>query len=227
MRILSIDTSTSAGSIALSSKGRLLGEINIDSEQTHSVRLLKGVETLLDGCGFSLKDIDAFAVVCGPGSFTGIRIGLATVKGLADSLSKPTFPITAFEAWVEKFPHRQGILIPVMDARRGEVYGSVVERNGEAVRVVCPGVVEKASTFFSSISRDEACFIGAGAELYGELINSQRRPGWSVLAADPFLGHAMTRIAWRRAQDEPGVPASRLQAYYLRRSDAELNWKER
>jgi len=208
-------------------EGRILGEINIDSEETHSVRLLRGVETLLDGCGLTLKNVDLFAVVCGPGSFTGIRIGLATVKGLAESLSKPVVPITAFEAWVEKFSSREGNLVPVIDARRGEVYGSVVHRSSQETRVVSQGSVEKAGLFFSSLSCDEACFIGGGSEIYADLIHSQKKPGWLVLAGDPFLGQAVSRIAWRRAQEDAVVSAASLQAYYLRRSDAELNWKEK
>src|SRR2546426_7559948 len=104
LKILSLDTSSSAGSILLAEDERVLGEINLDSPETHSVRLLSGVDYLLKSLGFRLADVDAFAVISGPGSFTGIRIGLTTIKGLADSTSKPTIPITAFEAWVEKFP---------------------------------------------------------------------------------------------------------------------------
>src|SRR5437867_3688749 len=125
MKILSIDTSTQAGSIVLSDGENLVGEINVNSSETHSVRLLVGVDSLLKSSGVRLDEIDAFAAICGPGSFTGIRIGLTTVKGLAETLSRPVIPITAFEAWVEKFSDRQGIFIPMIDARRGEVYMAV------------------------------------------------------------------------------------------------------
>jgi tRNA threonylcarbamoyladenosine biosynthesis protein TsaB len=227
MNILSIDTSTSAGSIVLARNDRLVAEVNIDSQQTHSSRLLRGIEVLLDGCGLTLNEIEAFAVLCGPGSFTGIRIGLATVKGLADSLSRPTIPVTGFEAWVEKYRDRPGILIPMIDARRGEVYGSVVQRTGEETRVLCQGVVEKADRFLSSIVHEEAFFIGGGAEVYKDLIASKQRTRWVVMSDDPFLGRAINAIAWRRAQQGTFVSAAALEAYYLRRSDAELKWKEK
>ena len=125
MKMLSLDTSSNAGSIVLSEDETILGEININSTQTHTVRLLMGVDTLLKSTGCRLDDLDALATICGPGSFTGIRIGLTTVKGLADTLSKPIVSMTAFEAWVEKFPNNEGVVVPLVDARRGEVYAAI------------------------------------------------------------------------------------------------------
>jgi tRNA threonylcarbamoyladenosine biosynthesis protein TsaB len=224
MRILSIDTSTAACSIVLSVDGKLKGEINVESEETHSVRLLPGIDTLLRSCSSTIKEVDAFAVVSGPGSFTGVRIGLTTIKGLAESLAKPTIPVTAFEAWVEKVPEQQGIVVPVIDARRGEVYGAVFSRNGEATQLVLPGQVEKVPEFLASITHPQACFVGGGAAIYKDLIVA--RPGWRVLAGDLFLGRAVSRIASRRAKASTFLTAAELQAYYLRRPDAELKWKQ-
>ena len=223
MQILSVDTSTAACSIVLSEDGKLKGEINTESEETHSVRLLPGIETLLRSCGCTIKNVDAFAVVCGPGSFTGVRIGLTTVKGLAESLAKPTIPVIAFEAWVEKFPQHQGILVPVIDARRGEVYGAVYSRIGEATELLSPGRVEKLPELLTSISRAQACFVGRGAALYEDVIAA--RPGWRVLNGDPFLGRAISRIAFRRVEANNLRSPGELQAYYLRKPDAELKWK--
>jgi tRNA threonylcarbamoyladenosine biosynthesis protein TsaB len=226
MKILSIDTSTSAGSITLSDDDRLIGEINIDCEQTHSVRMLLGIETLLKSAGFSLSLLDAFAAICGPGSFTGLRIGLTTIKGLANCFSKPIIPITGFEAWVEKFAERQGVIVPVIDARRGEVYASVYRRSAGQLERLSAGVVERAGPYFADLSYPEACFVGWGASQYQTLILSHNRPGWCVQLDDPFLGRPMCRLAWRKAKSGELVSATELQAYYLRKSDAELNWKE-
>ena len=220
MRILSVDTSTAACSIVLSVDGRLEGEVNVESEETHSVRLLPGIETLLRSCGCGIKDVDVFAVVCGPGSFTGVRIGLTTIKGLAESLAKPTIPVTAFEAWVEKFPEQEGILVPVIDARRGEIYGAVYSRSGAATEVLSPGRVERVPELLASISHSQVCFVGGGAALYEPVIAA--RPGWRVLDSDPYLGRAVSQIAFRRAEAKSFVSAAGLQAYYLRRPDAEL-----
>lgn len=224
MRILSVDTSTAAGSIVLSEDGKLEGEINVESEETHSVRLLPGIETLLRNCGCAIKSIDAFAVVCGPGSFTGVRIGLTTIKGLAESLAKPTIPVTAFEAWVDKFSEQQGILVPVIDARRGEVYDAVFSRNGETTELLSPGRVESVAELLASVAHSQAFFVGGGAAVYENLIAA--RPGWRVLKSDLFLGRAVGRIAFRRAEARNFLSAAKLQAYYLRRPDAELKWKQ-
>jgi tRNA threonylcarbamoyladenosine biosynthesis protein TsaB len=199
----------------------------VNSEQTYSARLLPGIEVLLKSAGLTLGGVDAFAVICGPGSFTGVRIGLTTIKGLADCFSRPVIPITAFEAWVEKFPEQPGIVVPVIDARRGEVYAAAYRRSEGEISVLAPGVVETAGVFFSGFPYPDACFIGSGASQYRELIVGGERPGWSVLPGDGFLGRAMTRIAQRKAKSSSFVSAAQLQAYYLRKSDAELNWKEK
>jgi tRNA threonylcarbamoyladenosine biosynthesis protein TsaB len=228
MVILSVDTSTSAGSIVLSNgEERLVGEVNVNSERTHSARLLPGIEVLLKSAGLALGNLDAFAVICGPGSFTGVRIGLTTIKGLADCFSKPVIPITAFEAWVEKFPEQTGIVVPVIDARRGEVYVAAYRRSEGELSVLAPGMVEKASVFFASFPHPEMCFVGSGASQYRELILSRERPGWSILPADGFLGRPMMRIAHRKAKSSSVVSAAELEAYYLRKSDAEMNWKDK
>ena len=224
MRILSVDTSTAACSVVLSTDEGLEGEINVRSEETHSVRLLPGIETLLRSCGVGITDVDGFAVVCGPGSFTGVRIGLTTIKGLAESLARPVVPVTAFEAWVEKFPNEEGILVPVIDARRGEIYGAVFRRNGGAPEVISPGRVAKAAELLDSIDHQKASFVGGGAAVYKDLITAC--PHWRVLEADPFLGRAVSRIAFQRLEARNSMSAAELQAYYLRRPDAELKWKQ-
>ncbi|MBM3803961.1 MAG: tRNA (adenosine(37)-N6)-threonylcarbamoyltransferase complex dimerization subunit type 1 TsaB [Acidimicrobiia bacterium] len=224
MRILSVDTSTPASSIALSDDGTLKGEFNAESEETHSVRLLPGIDTLLRSCGCAVKDVDVFAVVCGPGSFTGVRIGLTTIKGLAESLGKPVIPVTAFEAWVEAFSGQQGVVVPVIDARRDEIYSAVYRRSSEGLTLLSAGVVEKASVFLASMTYPDACFVGGGASIYKHLIVA--RPGWRVLDSDPFLARSVSRIAHRQAKAREFSPPAEVQAYYLRKPDAELKWRQ-
>src|SRR5207249_652646 len=205
----------SAGGILLAEDERVLGEINLDSTETHSVRLLSGVDYLLKNLGFRPADLDAFAVISGPGSFTGIRIGLSTIKGLADTTSKPTIPITTFEAWVEKFPNLTGIIVPLIDARRGEVYAAVFERVGEVVKELNAGRVDKPDHILPQLIQDEILFIGGGATKYRDLLIDCHHQGWKVVASDPFLGRSMARIAYQRASHGQFTSALDLQAYYL------------
>jgi tRNA threonylcarbamoyladenosine biosynthesis protein TsaB len=227
LKILSVDTSSSAGSILLADDEKILAEINIDSLQTHSVRLLNGIDYLLKSLELRLNDVDAFAVISGPGSFTGLRIGLTTVKGLADTTSKSTIPIITFEAWVEKFPEQPGVIVPLIDARRGEVYATAFERTGGVCRQLTAEMVESPVRILSCLHQDKILFIGDGSIKYRELLLSFHRPQWSIATSDCFLGRAMARIAYRHALEGKYTSAQDLQAHYLRRSDAEIFWKEK
>jgi len=227
LRFLSIDTSTSAGSILLSQDERILAEVNVDSTQTHSARLLPGIDYLLKSTGLELKDLDVFAVINGPGSFTGLRIGLSVVKALAESIGKPIIPVTAFEAWAEKLHKHQGIIVPFLDARRGEVYACVFERSAHSLTETMPGTVNKPDQILSRIAAEEALFAGDGAIQYSPLIQTSLHPCWRVAQSDSFLGRPLARLAYHRARKKQVQSAADLQAFYIRKSDAELNWQER
>lgn len=226
MRFLSIDTSTSAGSILLSQDERILGELNVDSTQTHSARLLPGIDYLLKNSGLELKDLNGFAVINGPGSFTGLRIGLSVVKALAESTGKPVIPVTAFDAWAEKLHEHQGIIVPFLDARRGEVYACVFDRSGQSLTEMMPGTVNRPDLILARIAAEEALFVGDGAFQYSPLIQTPLHPRWRVARSDSFLGRPLARLACQRAQAQQYKSAVDLQAFYIRKSDAELNWKE-
>ncbi len=227
MKLLCLDTSGSAGSIVLSENAGILGEVNLDSACTHTARLLSGIQYLLNHTDVALNDIRAFGVVCGPGSFTGIRIGLTTVKGLAETLSRPTVAVTAFEAWVARFPDWQGTLVPMIDARRGEVYASVFERNGSRLIQRGPEFVGGVEKLLATLDGEAVLFLGGGARKYGEIIQSQGCSQWRIAKTDPFLGRSLVAIVSSRANRGDWAPASELRAYYLRKSDAEIKWKAR
>jgi tRNA threonylcarbamoyladenosine biosynthesis protein TsaB len=227
MKILSIDTSTSAESIVLAEDENILGEINIDSAETHSVRLLSGIDYLFKSLGLGLSFVDAFAVISGPGSFTGVRIGLTTIKGLAETTAKPIVPLTAFEAWAEKFPLEQGIIVPLIDARRGEVYARVFQRTDGRLSKLSEGMVVIPSQLFSHLDYERILFVGGGGSRYRQVVSECGRPLWRILGSDAFLGRSMARLAYQRALKHDFTSALDLKAYYLRKSDAELYWKER
>jgi len=225
LKILSVDTSSRSGSIVVSEDGRVSGEINTDSAETHSVRLLEGIDYLLRSLQLSLKDVDAFAVISGPGSFTGVRIGLTTIKGLAETTGKPITSITAFEAWVEKFPFEHGILMPLINAHRGEVYSMVLERTDKQLCALSEGMVENPAQLLRRLNHEGILFIGDGAMKYHDLISEQHRPLWKVASSDSFLGRPMAALAHCKALQGDYTSSLDLKAYYLRKSDAELYWK--
>ncbi|HEV8438491.1 MAG TPA: tRNA (adenosine(37)-N6)-threonylcarbamoyltransferase complex dimerization subunit type 1 TsaB [Methylomirabilota bacterium] len=125
MRILAVETSTLAGSVALLEGSRIVGLSSLDIALTHSERLMAMVDRLLQDCGWEARHLEGLAVSVGPGSFTGLRVGLATVKGLALALGIPVAPVVTLDALAWNLPFAEGLVCPLLDARKGEVYLSL------------------------------------------------------------------------------------------------------
>ena len=125
MRILAFETSAKAGSVALTENGKLLGESYQNTGLTHSQTLLSMAEELLRSCGFTPKDVDAVAVAAGPGSFTGVRIGVAAAKGFAWGGELPCYGVSTLEAMALGLGVWDGFVCCVMDARRSQVYNAL------------------------------------------------------------------------------------------------------
>lgn len=133
MKILSLDSSTGFASVALTEDGELLHLVQDRSGHTHSETLLPMIVSALEKHGMTPKDIDLFACVVGPGSYTGVRIGVATVKGLASGSGKPCIPVSSLEALAENGPF-EGLICPVIDARRDQMYTALFERKNRELR---------------------------------------------------------------------------------------------
>ena len=130
MKILAFETSAKAASVALMEKGKLLGEAYQNTGLTHSQTLMVMAEDLLKTCGKTAQQVEAVAVAAGPGSFTGVRIGVAAAKGFAWGAELPCYGISTLEAMAESLGIYQGYVCPVMDARRAQVYNALFHVNG-------------------------------------------------------------------------------------------------
>ena len=136
MKILAFETSAKAASVALLDQGKLLGESYQNTGLTHSQTLMVMAEDLLKACGLTAGDVEAVAVAAGPGSFTGVRIGVAAAKGFAWGGELPCYGVSTLEAMVRNLGVYQGYVVPVMDARRSQVYTAVFHaRKGVLSRV--------------------------------------------------------------------------------------------
>ena len=138
MLILAMDSTTVAASVALLSDGAPLAAFHLNNGNTHSETLLPMAESVLRCTGKTVDDIDLFAVAAGPGSFTGVRIGVATVKGLAFGKGKPCVGVSTLEALAENLVPTGGLLCPVMNARRGQVYNALFRVENGALTRLCP-----------------------------------------------------------------------------------------
>ncbi len=214
-RILAIDTTSEFGSLALLEEKQLLEEVSLHSPDGFAHILFEQIEQLLARHQIALRQIDAFASASGPGSFTGVRIGLTAVKGLAEATGRKVVAVSNLQA-LAWFGTR-GLRATVLDARRGEVFGAVYDM---ALQSVCDEVVMKLPAWLATLPDGDIEFITAGYSIPSGLIRAPLLEAPRALAG--AIGSiAMTRLAAGLAQD----PAS-IDANYVRRSDAELMWKE-
>ncbi|MBP3583767.1 MAG: tRNA (adenosine(37)-N6)-threonylcarbamoyltransferase complex dimerization subunit type 1 TsaB, partial [Clostridia bacterium] len=133
MKILALDTTAKVASVAVLEDGRALAEYSVDNGLTQSELILPMAEDILKKLKLDFSDIELYAVTTGPGSFTGVRIGVSLVKGLAFGRSTPIVEVSTLEALAENISPLDGILVPCMDARRGEVYNALFTSDGECV----------------------------------------------------------------------------------------------
>jgi len=215
MIILGIDTSANACSAALVQDGTLLGERFVLRGHTHSATLLPMIDELLRDCGLTIQDVNRFAVTAGPGSFTGVRIGVATVKGLADAAQKPCAGVSTLAAMAALSPGLDGILCCAMDARRSQVYAALFDESGRLSPDEALPIAELGQRLLR-LDRP-VMFFGDGAELCHSAM--QRRPDWRLAPEDARYQRAYGAIL--AAREEDYRPPALLQAVYLRPSQAE------
>jgi len=221
-RILSIDTTTEFGSLALLDGPEVVDEVLLHSVDGFGRILFPRLEQLLARNGWALSGIDCVASASGPGSFTGVRIGLAAAKGLAEALGKPVVAVSNLQAlaWFGSAPLRATVL----DARRGEIYGAVYSASLE---LVCGETVARFPAWSAALPDGELEFISTDFSPFRAALSGTRFDGAKVLEAPRALAAAIGRIALGRFERGLAANAAEADANYVRRSDAELLWKDR
>jgi tRNA threonylcarbamoyladenosine biosynthesis protein TsaB len=217
MLVLALDTTTSSGSCALARDGRVVYEQVDNAPNAHAERLPGDLMSLLDRANIRLADIDIFAVATGPGSFTGLRIGIATMQGLAFAEGKPLIGVSGFEALVRIAGTHERVATWV-DAWRGEVFAALYE-NG---REVTAPVVSRPEVLLESLRGRPTVFIGDGAYAHADMI--RRVLGESARIAQPAappLAGTMAILAGELSFSGEHAPHA-IRPLYIRRTDAEL-----
>lgn len=158
MKVLGIDTSTKTMSIALLEDSKISGEIFFDSNMDHSEKLIDNIKYLLEQNDISIKDVDLFSVAIGPGSFTGIRIGIATIKGLTDFLKKPAIGVSSLEALSRNFSSSK-IVITAVDAKRERVYGAIYDYSDDKLEIILKEGMYPFLEFIEKIEKYEGAII--------------------------------------------------------------------
>jgi tRNA threonylcarbamoyladenosine biosynthesis protein TsaB len=226
MRILGIDSSVPQGSVALLENDQIISEKLLDkSSRNHSDGLLKMVDEVLSESEYRLRDIDGFSVTCGPGSFTGLRVGVSLVKGFALATEKPALGVGTLEALSASIKPTDRPICAILDARKKEVYCAFFRYEGNRIIRTTPDEAMSPEDLCQTVS-EPTVFTGSGLETYGEFfsgrlgsfyINQSKTIAHSVGASAAFLARP-------HLESNPGFDLDKLTIKYVRKSEAELNY---
>ncbi len=225
MLTLAVDTTSPSGSVAVLSGAKVLAEAGVETDLDHSSRLLASIDFLLATCRLDITQVEGYSLAVGPGSFTGIRVGLSTIKALAFASNKPVAAVSSLTALALKLVQPQvRLLCPVIDAKKGEVYAALFEWHGSGDRMkeLIPQGAYKPDEFLAQLPGHRLMsFIGTGALLLKEkiltYIKDQARFSTRSLFIAPEVGLLGQDILGR----DQGLSAQDLRPLYFRKSQAE------
>jgi tRNA threonylcarbamoyladenosine biosynthesis protein TsaB len=235
---LALDTSSAAGSLAVLRDERVIGTVSTWTDEIYSSRMFRQLDFLLKELSLSLEQFDLFAVAAGPGSFTGLRVGLAAVKGWAEVYRKPISAVSALEAIAAQSHSSASVIVPVLDAHRGQIYFGVYRRTDSATEeqlalageecVMTPeefieALREKVASLDCTIATPMPALIIAAVSRYETAHASTGKIRVDEVSAvlAPYVG----RLGFLRAKRGEVLDSLTLDANYVRRTDAELHWK--
>lgn len=232
MKILAIDTSGPVCGVAILSGGAVVYEAATVNRMTHSVNLLPMIDTALQATGMTIADMDRLAVVSGPGSFTGVRIGVSTLKGLAHGASrggddgKPCVAVDALEAMAAGAGEFSGIICPIQDARAGQVYGAAFSHGEARPERLMPDTPMKLEEYVETIRSfgDRFLFVGDGMPVHRAKL--EKLLGEAAVFAQPQLAYLRpASVAYLASLEAETVDYRTLMPMYLRAPNAALNKK--
>lgn len=222
MLVLGLDTATQAGGAALAEDGKLIGEVMLSSEATHSRRLLKVIEFLLEGAHRTKHDLDGIAVTIGPGYFTGLRIGLATAQGLALGLDVPVAAVSTLRLLAAS-QNRPGVTVwAVIDARRGLVYAAPFRMGEKGLERLAEDAAMSPQRLTAEI-KGPALLVGDGVRVYAEELTGPEREEAPQWAGVPRPG-LLALMGFDRIAKGQGLKPAEVRPRYCRPSDAEIRF---
>lgn len=238
MKILAIDSSGLVAGIAVAEEDRLVAEYTVDYKKTHSQTLLPMLDEVKKMIELDLSTIDAIAVAAGPGSFTGLRIGSATAKGMAGALDKPIIEIPTIDGMAYNLFGFEGVICPIMDARRNQVYTGfyTFERNEEEesgfsfriIREQFAADIREVTEQLNELGKN-VMFLGDGVPVFTQIIKENMRAPFGFAPANCNRQHAssVAVLAQKYYLEGKTVKASRHKPEYLRMSQAERERMEK
>jgi len=222
MKLLAIDTSTNSCSVALLDGGRLLSETIFTAGKTHSVHLMSMISQVLDRCGCHPLDVNAYGVTRGPGTFTGLRIGISTVKGLCMATRASVVGVSSLKALAFPFNGDQRPIVAMIDARRQEVYWAQFKTGKNGLEMTSPAALS-APEDVTAILPKNALLVGSGALLYRSLFET-RCPSIRLADSEQHVIRAVSvgMLAFERLASHGATGLDTLVPEYIRKSDAQI-----
>ncbi len=225
MLILSLDTSTEKGSIAILENDNLLGAVFLSQKKSYSQIIIPSIDFILNQLSLSLEDIEGFSVCVGPGSFTGIRIGISCIKAFSLALNKKIAPVSSLYALTFKLKEiKNSFICPVIDAKKGEIFSSLYFFDGENFKTFIDEGCYNPSDFFSKFKEERIYFIGNGCEIWRKEIEKNTKeaifPNYNI-----FLAEEIGKIGYKILAKGEGKSPEEIIPLYFRPSEAELKSK--
>lgn len=228
MLILALDTSTQSGSVAIIKDLILTYEIQLNISITHCERIIPTIQDGLIKSNVTLNDIDVFAIAHGPGSFTGLRIGLSTIKGLCFNTSKPIIPVSSLKALAYNLFASSHLICPILDAKKNEVYSALYKFENDELITLLPENAyipeELCKTITQTHKGRQIYFVGEGVRTYHDLFNNHF--GKNELVLTPFFlnnirASTIGYLASKKFNQGLVCSVETIEANYLRISEAE------
>ena len=231
MLVLGIETATLVAGVALINNEKVFSEHFINNRKTHSQNLMPMIKEVLTEGGISPQELGGIAVSVGPGSFTGLRIGMATAKALAQALNLPIVGVPTLDALANNLIGVHGLVCPILDAKKSQVYTAIynteqgyVEPLSEHMAIDLEELVDRVKSF-----KQKVTFLGDGVPVFK---NSLRELlGDNIAFANEVnalpRGASVAQLGLRLLEQNQGVNLLELQPFYIRRSEAEISWEKR
>lgn len=231
MRVLAIDSSSTVATVAIVEEEKIIGEYTINNKITHSQTLLPMIDQMFKISEIELESIDAVAITSGPGSFTGLRIGSATAKGLGQALGKPLIEVPTLEAMAYNFFETDKIICPIMDARRNQTYTAAYRMEGTALKELIAGCAIGIDELVNKLNeyKDDVIFVGDGIPVFKEYIE-QNLNGKAVFAPAHLnrqRAGSVGALALEFMACGKTVTAAEFRPDYYRKSQAEREMEEK
>ncbi|MGE5626934.1 MAG: tRNA (adenosine(37)-N6)-threonylcarbamoyltransferase complex dimerization subunit type 1 TsaB [Solirubrobacterales bacterium] len=229
MKILSVDTATESAACAVLEDSKLLGEIIFNYKKQHSVILMEIIDSLLKNLKLDIKDMDGFVVSKGPGSFTGLRIGAAAVKGLSQGTGKPFVGISTLDSLAYNMAFTSGIICPILDALRGNVYTALYRFEGRDLVMEGDYLVLPIEELIQILNKKDepVCFVGDGVPLFMDLlIEKIKNPSFAPLNLNIARASSLGELGLLKLKNNISEDMS-FAPFYLRSSQAEREYEKK